>query len=284
VRAAVVLIALSLAAGSAAAQSGAGDDVSRFAASVRAATERYRDQSAAAADGYRRIGPDFPTMGEHWLSVSLAVHAEIDPLHPPILEYVTIGGKPVLAGVAYTQLVRDDLPHAPMIPAPADAWHFHRGSVDEESFVLSHAAGRVAAGNSAAPRIGVLHAWLWLENPSGLFATDNWALPWRRMEMPPPEWIGHASPADLTAALAAGGERYFTTLLRYREHLTPEQADRIGVALEVHARETRELIEAQRARSRPAVEGELSAAWSAVEADLRRVCGSCGLSPAHQQH
>ena len=185
-----LLLALALLGREAAAQSGGGtDEVADFATKVRAATERYRDQSAAVADGYRRIGPDFPSMGEHWLSVSLAVRAEVDPLHPPILEYVTVAGKPVLAGVAYTQLVRDAPPQAP-IPAPAGAWHFHQGSVDEESFVLSH-AGQVAAGNSAGPRIGVLHAWLWLENPAGLFATANWALPWRRMEISPPEWIGH---------------------------------------------------------------------------------------------
>jgi hypothetical protein len=257
--------------------------VAEFADKVRAATQRYRDQSAAVADGYRRIGPDFPTMGEHWLSVSLAVHTEVDPLHPPILEYVTVAGKPVLAGVAYTQLVRGALPQAP-IPAPAGAWHFHQGSVDEESFVLSHAAAQVAAGDSAGPRIGVLHVWLWLDNPAGLFAIDNWALPWRRMEMSAPEWIGHASPADLAAALAAGGERYFTTLLRYREHLTPEQGDRIGVALQFHAREIRALLESQRARREPAAMAALSTAWSAVEADLRTLCASCTLSPTHPQH
>jgi hypothetical protein len=284
VRVTGVLLALALVRQEALAQSGgATDDVATFADQARAATERYRDQSAAVADGYRRIGPDFPTMGEHWLSASLVVHAEVDPLHPPILEYVTVAGKPVLAGVAYTQLVHGALPQAP-IPAPANAWHFHQGSVDEESFVLSHAAGHVAAEKSAGPRIGVLHAWLWLENPAGLFATDNWALPWRRMEMTPPEWIGHASPADLAAALAAGGERYFTTLLRYREHLTPEQSDRIGAALKVHAREIRALLEAQRARPEPAVMSGLSDAWSKVEADLRTICASCTVSPTHQQH
>src|SRR6476619_3792405 len=101
-REAGVAIALLCAACRAAAQSGAGDEVGRFAAAVRTATERYRDRSAASADGYRRIGPDFPSMGEHWLNVSLAVRAEVDPLHPPILAYVSVAGKTVLAGVAYT--------------------------------------------------------------------------------------------------------------------------------------------------------------------------------------
>lgn len=283
-RAIGILLALALPGLEAAAQSGgAADDVAKFTAEVRAATERYRDQSVAAADGYRRIGPDFPSMGEHWLSVSIAVHAEVDPLHPPILEYVTVAGKPVLAGVAYTQLVRGVLPQSP-IPAPGSAWHFHQGSVDEESFVLSHAAGQLATGDSAGPRIGVLHAWLWLDNPAGLFATDNWALPWRRMEMAPPEWIGHGAPEDLAAALAAGGERYFTTLLRYREHLVPEQGNRVSSVLQAYAREIRALLESQRARREPAGAGALSAAWWSLEAELRTICASCSLSSAHLQH
>ena len=286
-RATALLLTLSLCRLDAAAQSGGDrDDVARFAALAKAATERYRDQSAAIADGYRRIGPDFPSMGEHWLSVSLAVHPEVDPLHPPILEYVSVAGKPVLAGVAYTQLVRDALPQVP-IPAPAAAWHFHQGSVDEESFVLSHAAAQLAAGDSTppeGPRIGVLHAWLWLENPAGLFATDNWSLPWRRIGISRPGWVGAAAPADLAAALAAGGAGYFTTLLRYRQRLTAEQAGRIATVLERHGREIRALLESQRAGHEPADRGELSTAWTAVEADLRTVCAGCILSPGHQPH
>jgi hypothetical protein len=119
IRVACVVLAVALLCQEAAAQSGGGtDEVAKFVAGARAATQRYRDQSAAVADGYRRIGPDFPSMGEHWLSAATVVHAEVDPLHPPILEYVTVAGKPVLAGVAYTQLLRGGLPQAP-IPAPA---------------------------------------------------------------------------------------------------------------------------------------------------------------------
>jgi hypothetical protein len=283
-RAAGVVIALLCAACPAAAQSGAGDEVGRFAAAVRTATERYRDRSAAAADGYRRIGPDFPSMGEHWLNVSLAVRAEVDPLHPPILEYVSVAGKPVLAGVAYTQLVRaGELPHAP-IPAPQAAWHFHQGSVDEESFVLSHAAGPRTPASAAGPRIGVLHAWLWLENPLGLFATDNWSLPWRRLGISPPEWIGAMSPADLAVALAAGGEHYFALLLRYRERLTAEQSDRIGAVLAGHVREIQTLLEPGRAGVQRPKRDQLIAAWAPVESELKSVCASCGLWARQQEH
>jgi hypothetical protein len=268
------LLALSLIGPPAVAQSDAApEQVGEFVASVRAATARYRDQAAAIADGYRRIGPDFPSMGEHWLSIALVVRPELDPLHPPILEYVTVAGKPVLAGVAYTQLVREGIPRAP-VPAPPDAWHFHQGTVDEESFILSHAAHGAEAVDPARPRIGVLHAWLWLENPAGIFATDNWALPWRRLGITPPEWAHTASPAELAAALAAGGEVYFATLLRLRRHLTAEQGDRIAALLARHAHGIRTLLH----DGAPRDEVELSVAWSLVEADLASVCEGCALS------
>ena len=280
-----VLLALSLPGLPAAAQSAAmTEEVGEFVASVRAATARYRDQAAAIADGYRRIGPDFPSMGEHWLSISIVVRDEVDPLHPPILEYVTVAGQPVLAGIAYAQLVRDGPPRAPL-PAPPSAWHFHEGTVDEESFILSHAerSGAVAA-DSGRPRIGVLHAWLWLENPAGLFATDNWALPWHRLGIPPPEWVGAVSPAGLAAALASGGEPYFVAVLSLRHHLTIKQSKRIAAVLERHAHGLRVLLQAGTARCEPWLEAELAGAWSAAEAELRTICSSCALLESEHQH
>ena len=281
---AVIWLMLALVHGIAAAQSGsATDKLADFMASARAATARYRDQAAAMADGYRRIGPDFPTMGEHWLSSSIAVLPEVDPDHPPILEYVTVSGKPVLAGVAYTQLVGDAPPQAP-IPAPLSAWHFHRGSVDEESFVLSHAAAPVDDLAPVGPRIAVLHAWLWLENPAGLFATDNWALPWRRLGLEPPSWIGSGSAGELAAALAAGGDRYFATLLRYREHLTPEQASRVRALLEDYRRVIHALLKEMGGRNQLAEQSRLASVWLRVEADLVTVCPSCRLTESRGLH
>jgi hypothetical protein len=88
--------------------------------------------------------------------------------------------------------------------------------VDEESFILGHAGSAQGAEPTPGPRIAVLHAWLWLENPAGLFATDNWALPWHRLDIAPPTGSGEATPTGLVAALATGGRDYFLTLLRLR--------------------------------------------------------------------
>jgi hypothetical protein len=281
---ATALLALSLAGTPAAGQSlPAADDVADFVTAVRAATERYRDQANAIADGYRRIGPDFPSMGEHWLSIPLVVRGEVDPLHPPILEYITVGGRPILAGVAYTQLVRDGVPRA-RLPAPASAWHYHAGSVDEESFILSHAQNGGAMDSSGEPRIAVLHAWIWLENPAGLFATDNWALPWHRLGIPAPPESNGPSPAGMAAALASGGEPYFLTLLRLRNGLTSEMADQVAQVMERHVRSWRERLGIVADQGLPPPLGELTTAWSAFEAELQPLFHACSPLPHPSHH
>jgi hypothetical protein len=221
-------------------------------------------------------------MGQHWLSVPLVVRGDVDPLHPPILEYVTVAGEPVLAGVAYTQLVRDGPPRGPL-PAPSSAWHYHAGSVDQESFILGHARRSGGTDSAAGPRIAVLHAWLWLDNPAGLFATDNWALPWHRLGIPPPLESDGPSPAGSAAALASGGEEYFLALLRLREGLSSERAERVAGLLERYGRDWRGRLRLVADQGLPPPVAELSGAWSALEAEVRRFCPTCELSP-HAGH
>jgi hypothetical protein len=240
--------------------------VEAFAAEVRGSTARYQDQAEAEKDGYRKIGPDFPSMGEHWLNRSLVMRGEIDPLRPPILEYITVGGRPVLAGVAYAKLAYGD-PPVTVIPAPAGAWHYHAGSVDEESFIASHAAGG-ASDSTRGPRIAVLHAWLWVDNPAGLFATDNWSLPWLRLGVEPP--VPGRGPDSLTmmAALAAGGEHYFTTLIRLHNDLAPDAAQRVSRVLTGYA---------NRIRSSAWSPELLGRSWMEINRELGEICGGCFL-------
>jgi hypothetical protein len=176
-------------------------------ATARAGTARYQDLARAIEDGYRAVGPDFPGMGEHYVNMGLLLTGVVDPARPPVLEYATIDGRPTLVGVAYAALVTDSAP-LPRLPVPAGAWHTHAGSVDEESFVLSHAGVHAAHG----PRLAVAHAWIWLDNPAGRYETDNWGLPCAR--------LGFVAPAGLSAdagralALAAGATAYFGTLVK----------------------------------------------------------------------
>lgn len=180
-------------------------------AAARSGTARYQDRDQAIADGYRAVGPDFPGMGEHWVNTGLLLAGTLDPARPPVLEYVTIGGRPTLVGVAYAALVTDSAPPTGL-PVPASAWHMHAGTVDEESFLLSHAGVHRHHAPVRGPRVAVVHAWIWLDNPDGLYATDNWAVPCAR--------LGFIAPAQLSAdagralALAAGGTAYFAMLIR----------------------------------------------------------------------
>ena len=178
---------------------------------ARAATARYQDQAAAIADGYRAVGPDFPGMGVHWVNKALLLTGAVDLAHPPVLEYADIGGKPTLVGVAYAALVTDSALQ-PRLPVPVGAWHTHGGTVDEESFLLSHAGVHSAHSQAHGPRLAVAHAWIWLDNPAGLYETDNWALPCARLGFAPP--AGLSVDAGRALALAAGATAYFESLVR----------------------------------------------------------------------
>jgi hypothetical protein len=179
-------------------------------AAARAGTLRYRDQAAAIADGYRPVGPDFPGMGEHWVNPRLLLEGGLAAAHPQVLEYAEIAGRPTLVGVAYAALVEDAVPPTGLA-VPASAWHTHAGRVDEESFILSH-AGVHAAHHDAGPGLAIVHVWIWLENPAGVFATDNWALPCARLGYVAPPGLG--TDPGRALALGAGAGLYFKEMVR----------------------------------------------------------------------
>lgn len=153
-----------------------------FVEEVRSATLRYHDQAAAIADGYRLIGDDFPGMGEHWIHIGLLFDGVYHAARPEFLSYARVGGKARLLGVAYAlPLLEGEKP--PDEPAGREAWHAHSGSLDEETFVPHH---HVHSGHANhGPRLVMVHAWVWLANPEGLFAADNWAIPFLRLGLEP---------------------------------------------------------------------------------------------------
>ena len=195
-----------------------------FARRAREGTARFRDRRAAIAAGYRRLGADFPAMGEHWVNPGLAVSGRFDPARPAMLSYVVVGGAPRLVGVVYAvPLAPGERP--PAIPDLPSRWHEHNGTVDEESLTPSHDA-HGGHGDAASPaeapraRLAILHAWTETPNPAGLFATDNWSLPFVRAGLAPP-----ASPDPLAAralALVAGAEPYYLRLLGAGAPLAPD--------------------------------------------------------------
>lgn len=182
-------------------------DTAAFLDEARRAAARYVDRADAMAEGYRQIGPDFPAMGEHWVQPGRLVSGRFEPSSPPVLSYIEVDGAPILVGVAYAlPLPPDQAP--PEFPWPG-AWHDHTDTVDEESLLV--APGGHGHGHGRAPRLAMLHAWVGSENPDGVFAQHNWALPFRRAEIPlngpPPEAAARA------LSLLGGGADYYTRLV-----------------------------------------------------------------------
>ena len=234
-----------------------------FVAAARTGTAAYRDAETARAAGYRPVGPDFPGMGRHWIHPGLILRDTLDPAAPPILEYAEIDGRLSLVGVAYAKLVHDATPPAGL-PVPATAWHFHQGTVEEESFLRSHAGldhvATVGTGTSE-PRIAVLHAWIWLENPDGILATDNWALPYARLGYHMPPGASHEAGRAVALAAGDGGRHYVEALLRAvgRPNSSEEQA-------------LARLVERHQAAARALLPGDaetLAHCWTELLEDVR---------------
>jgi hypothetical protein len=182
--------------------------LARFIAQARAGTQRYRDRTVAIEEGFRPVGPDFPGMGEHWINVGRLLSARFDPERPALLQYATIAGRPTLVGVTYA-LGLTDGDSLPTFPSRT-AWHQHRGTVDEESLLDQHALDQ---SDIHGGRVAMLHAWVWLDNPDGLFHSDNWALPFVRLSLV----AGDPVHPDVGRALSllTGGDEYHAVALTY---------------------------------------------------------------------
>lgn len=167
--------------GSAAARGPAQEEgLERALAEARSAADRLASLEAAIAEGYRRLGPDFPGMGEHWIHPGRIVAGRIDPARPPVICYVRIHGEPRLVSLAYTlPLGPDELP--PAEPFGRNVWHDHSETVDEESLLLAHPGSHHGAEGT---RLAMVHLWVWPENPDGILAQNNWRLPFAVAGLP----------------------------------------------------------------------------------------------------
>jgi hypothetical protein len=216
--------------------------VAEFVARARAATSRYRDQQAAIDAGFTRVGVDFPAMGEHWVSLERIMTDTLDAARPSVLTYVRIGGVPTLAGVAYTALLEPG-EALPQFAAATPFWHEHNGTVVEESFPLADHSRRVEPDET---HLAILHAWVWTENPDGVFMTDNWSLPYARLGVPRPP---HAAPELASAlSLGAGTADYYLLAARNAAQLSDEQARNAERVLRAGAERMAEDLEPVRAK------------------------------------
>lgn len=221
-----------------------------FIETARAATEKYKDRLVAIADGYRKIGTDFPAMGEHWINIGLLFDGKFEAAHPEVLTYVTVSGKPQLLGVAYIlPLLPGESP--PDAPVAKEKWHDHFRTIEDETELPRH--DHAMSMDNDQPRMAMLHAWIWLENPNGAFAPDNWAVPWFRSGIKPP--ANSPDTAGKALSLAVGGTEYFSASISASVRLTRSEQEKIDAAFDrAHAA-------VETLRERAEVES-LSAVWA----------------------
>ena len=237
-----------------------------FVSAATEATRRFADRSQAIRAGYRKLGPDFPGMGEHWVHPGRIVRGVLDAVAPPVLSYVEIDGEPVLVGLAFTlPLGADEAP--PAEPLGVEVWHDHSGAVDEETLLLNHPSSM--HDDPGGPRLSMVHVWTDLENPDGVLAQNNWRLPWVRVGLDPPE--EPAMEAARGVSLAYGGRDFYRELIGRAAELTPGEEEAVEAALETWSGRAEALADARRADGEAGTDGFASAwrgFWDAVRAGV----------------
>lgn len=120
---------------------------------ARASTARYHNINNALADGYIDIGVYIPQMGWHFLNPAL-VDENFDIDKPELLVYANKpdGGYKLVAIEYGTPL---------SLPAPPEGF-----TGDGDEWHANTDAG-----------LWTLHAWVWLHNPNGVFASFNPRVP-----------------------------------------------------------------------------------------------------------
>jgi hypothetical protein len=238
----------------------------RFIESTVSATRPFTSRSEAIRAGYRRLGPDFPGMGEHWVHTGRIVAGTLDPSRPSVLSYVVVEDVPLLVGVAFTlPLAPDEEP--PSRPFGPEVWHDHSGGVDEETLLLNHPASMHDAPGGF--RLSMVHVWTDVQNPDGTLAQNNWRLPWIRLGLEPPD---HPSPeAARGLSLAHGGREFYGTLVRRAAELDPGEDALLTTVLARHAAAVEERVTLARSAGTEGAldETALAAAWEAFWEEVR---------------
>ena len=192
--AALVVLAL---ASTAAAQP-LGDRTRAQLDAVADAVAPYRDFEVAKARGWKQFGgEDTPLMGEHWVQdggPDYVAGDRFDFSRPSNLMYTDIGGKKVLTGVAFTVRLApgDAVPEG--FAGAADRWHVHDferaiGAALVDRPILRWLANAWLDANYRSKgddrgRIAMVHAWVTLPNPDGVFADYNRTLPYLKLGLP----------------------------------------------------------------------------------------------------
>jgi hypothetical protein len=146
---------------------------------ARRATEKYKDVRTAEADGYKAIGPDVPGMGIHFVGPHGGASFDIE--RPSILLYEkdSAGGYD-LVGVSYLFTAAegsDGQPENSPFPKDLAQWHRHSNICvlsDRSAHTnLSESQCTTQGGHFTAETQWMIHAWIWKDSPTGVFAPTN---------------------------------------------------------------------------------------------------------------
>lgn len=148
---------------------------------ARQATARYKNIQVAEADGYQQVGSEFPGMGVHFVRTLEVKNFEIEK--PPILLYhhdLSAPGGYSLVGVGYMwngPEGPDGQPLNPPFPKSLARWHRHDNVCMlpglENPHALNENECREKGGHFVAQTQWLVHAWIWLDNPDGVFTAEN---------------------------------------------------------------------------------------------------------------
>jgi hypothetical protein len=207
-------------------------------------------------------------MGQHWINPAWLFPATPDPGKPGILSYLTVGNRKILAGVAYAVPAVNGVMQENSL-ADARHWHVHAGKVLDEGFFLEHVNPAGAPmHHDRMSGISVLHLWIWIDSPDGLFAANNWALPYVASGLDP---SAHASrDAARALATASAGSPFLLEQMRRAASLSDADIRMLEQELARTGRNVAEIIrESGHVNSRQT--GELAAAsWRSIWPRLAR--------------
>ena len=170
----------------------------------------YHDFAVAEREGWKKFGGDEPLMGEHWYHPKGPDYVGSDPkldfTRPSNLMYTTINGKRVLTGVTFNVRLGDDERVPEGFSGNADRWHVHdmlraiEAALKDRPFLRWLANGWIDANyrdkGDDRGRLAMVHVWLGVENPDGIFADHNRMVPYLKLGLP----ASHAKGASMAAA------------------------------------------------------------------------------------
>ena len=151
---------------------------------VRQATEKYQDVEVALDDGYRISLQQVPNMGAHFINYEWMGDGVFNPAEPEFLLYIQdeteeweLVGTGFLLPINLPQPGED---HPEAFVGPLDNWHVHyslcvggRGNIDSATPEECQERG----GLWQASYGWMIHAYVWVDNPLGVFGMWNSNIP-----------------------------------------------------------------------------------------------------------